>query len=758
MRILKKILFSVLILATAYGCAVKKYVPEDDFLFRGGKIKVDDNAESKEVSQVKSELEKILYPEPNSKFLGMYPKLHFYYASRQDNPGFINRFLGKKLGEDPAYFSEVNIEDTEELMQNRLENNGFFFGKINHETTLDSVNKTAKVDYEVKVGKPYRLEVYKVERDTVAPDKIYDEIEENLNETELKKGRNFRLADLKKERDRIDDDLKSKGYYYFNKDFIEFEADTNRYGDKKFDLYLKLKKEVPQKALDPYQLDSVHVYANVINDTVYGVQDTTRVGNIDVIQSRTQFKPKRLKPFVLLEPGELYSPTKSQYTSRRLSSIGNYKFVNVYYTETDSIRDEEGKRHLKSVITLSPLEKRSIQLKLQGVSKSNNFTGPGVGATYTNRNIFKGGENLSFDGNFGFEKQFSSGNKGGGSRSIQFGLKGSLLFPRLLFPGTYDHLFEYSIPKTRVTAGVDYLNRSKLYTLNSFSTAFGYIWEQNRFVTHELSLVSLDYIKLSNTSTRFQEILDNNIFLKKSFEQQFIAGVNYSFTYNELAEEKSRGQFYIQFNMDIAGNGPDLLARKSSDDTKKFLGLKYAQYAKADVDVSYHFGLNESQTQKLAGHVFMGYGLPYGNSRSLPFVKQYFAGGPYSVRAFNIRSLGPGTYKPASDKESYFDQAGDIRFEANLEYRFPIVSFLKGAVFADAGNVWLQKENESLPGGKFSKNFIHELGFGTGVGLRVDIQGFVIRFDLSSALKRPDENWNFEYNKPVFNFGIGYPF
>ncbi|MFD2433011.1 BamA/TamA family outer membrane protein [Mesonia maritima] len=179
---------------------------------------------------------------------------------------------------------------------------------------------------------------------------------------------------------------------------------------------------------------------------------------------------------------------------------------------------------------------------------------------------------------------------------------------------------------------------------------------------------------------------------------------------------------------------------------------------KADVDFRYHYKLDDSG-QKLVGRLFGGVGLPYGNSDALPFVKQYFAGGAYSVRAFQIRSLGPGTYDPESnDNSSYFDQAGDIRLEGNLEYRFPIVQYVNGAVFADAGNVWLIQENEAIPGGKFSSNFINELGVGTGIGLRIDIQGFVIRFDLAAPLKRPAYNWEFEYDQPVFNFAIGYPF
>ena len=328
----------------------------------------------------------------------------------------------------------------------------------------------------------------------------------------------------------------------------------------------------------------------------------------------------------------------------------------------------------------------------------------------------------------------------------------------MIFPANFEERFRYAIPKTHISAGIDYLNRKKLYSLNSFSTSFGYVWDQNRFVNHNLSLINIDYVKLGHTSDRFNEALEENPFLKRSFEQQFIAGLMYYYTYNELNDEHKRGRLYFQTSLDIAGNGLSLFGRKQDDGTKTFLGLRYAQYVKADIDISYHFDLDRKGKQTLVGHLFAGMGLPYGNSKSLPFVKQYFSGGPYSLRAFRIRGIGPGTYKPDPDAYSYFDQAGDIRLEANVEYRFPIVSILKGALFADAGNIWLYKENEALPGGKFSKEFIKELGIGTGFGLRVDVQGFVIRLDLSSPIKQPAQNWKFDYKNPMFNFGIGYPF
>ncbi len=191
-----------------------------------------------------------------------------------------------------------------------------------------------------------------------------------------------------------------------------------------------------------------------------------------------------------------------------------------------------------------------------------------------------------------------------------------------------------------------------------------------------------------------------------------------------------------------------------------FLNLEYAQYAKADIDLRYH--LKTGSDSKIATRLFAGYGLPYGNSDVLPFTKQYFAGGPYSVRAFNTRSLGPGTYTPPDEEGAFFDQAGNIRLEANLEYRFPLFPYLYGAVFADAGNVWNTGENSTLVGGEFSKDFMNELGIGTGFGLRVDIQSFVIRVDLAAPLHDPSlregERWEFDYANPVLNFAIGYPF
>lgn len=753
-----RILLAVLIMAVFHACSVKKYIPEGEMLFRGGEVTVKDTANNKDIGGLESELQSLLYPEPNKRILGLYPGLHYYYKAQEEDPNFIVRFLNRKIGEKPSYFSDVNIEKTEELLENRLHNSGFFNSEVSSTIKKDSSSKTVETDYKVVIGKAYHLSNYTIVVDSLSQKDsvpVYIELERSLSETILKKGIRYDLDAFKAERERIDQYLKNKGYYNFNSTFILFQADTNLNNDKQYNLYLKLKEGVPFKSKVPYTIDQVKVYPDITTDTSNIEIDTTTIEDVDFYQNHVFFKPFRLRPFILLKPGERYNPIKSRYTSQRLSSIGTYKFVNIKYTEVDTASaDSSYLRHLKAEIALSPLNKRSIRAELQGVTKSNDFTGPELSLTFVNRNIFKGGENFSARGNFGYEKQF--GRNTNASSSLRMGLNASLTFPRLIFPGNLDIYFKYAIPKTVISSGIDYMRRTQLYTINSYSASFGYVWNANAWVTHHIEPIKINYVKIGKRSEQFDSILDGNPFLKRSFEQQFIAGLNYTFTYNELNNPNRKGRLYARFNFDLAGNTVSLFGKEQEgDSTESFLGLPYAQYIKGDLDLSYHYKLTNSG-HSLVGRVFGGIGIPYGNSSSMPYVKQYFSGGSYSVRAFQIRGLGPGVYSPNSDNSLYFDRSGDIRLEGNFEYRFPIISVLKGALFFDAGNVWNLSDN--LEGGQFTSDFHKQLGIGTGFGLRVDVQGFVIRFDFAAPLKTPEADWDFDYENPVFNFAIGYPF
>ncbi len=757
-----QLFFCFLAIFLGVSCSVNKYIPEDEALYTGGEIDLETETKIKDKKKIEEELNGLLRPEPNSRFLGVRWGLLSHYKSQKENPGFINRFFNKKIGEEPVYLSDVDVQKTEDLMNNRLENRGFYKNSITSEVNKKKKRATAK--YNVSVSEPYRLETYTIESDSLA---IYDSIQTSMSETLLDKKTRFDLDLLKDERERIDDYLKDKGYYNFNDDFLIFEADTNQYEQKKFDLFLKMKDEVPGKSKIPYKLNSVEVYTDysVNNDSL--PKDTIHYNGIDYIQRTNFFKPKRLAPFVLFEKGQYYNPTRSKYTSNRLSKIGTYKYTTIRFEDAKPFQEGDSLGLLDAKIYLSPMNKHSLRAEVQANSKSNNYVGPALALSYSNRNLFKGGEIFNTTISFGYEKQIAGGTDDAGLTSTQLGFRTDLIFPRILFPLKFDLGFDYEVPKTKITVGVEYLNREEFYTSTSFITNFGYTWNANRYVYHELIPIGLNYSSLYNTSEEFDQLLIDNPFLENSFEQKFIAGLSYNFVYNEISNTKKRNPIYFSTNFKIAGNLLNLMAGKPDEEgKKKIFGLEYAQFVKTDVDFRYQYRIDSEQA--LVARIFGGIGYAYGNSISMPYSEQYYAGGPFSVRAFRIRSLGPGTYRIDDDNNddddtdssgSYLDQTGDIRLEANLEYRFPIFSYVKGALFADAGNVWLLKENPAIPGGEISSGFLKELGVGVGAGLRVDIQSFVIRFDLAAPIHKPyEKRYNFDLSHPILNFAFGYPF
>lgn len=755
------ILFFSFLLIVGQACSVKKFIPEGDRLYTGAKLSWESEEPLKDYKQVKSELEGLIRPEPNTKILGMYFGLWAHYKGSKEKPGFVNRFLKKRLGEEPVYFSRVDPGKTEELIKNRLENSGFFYSIATSEVI--GGENFASVDYQVQVTKPYVLRNFIIDRDSLDIDK---DIKVLMEGTELKQGVRFDLSVLKSERERLEEALKNLGYYNFNANYLIFESDTNVNDQREFDLFLRFKTNTPRNGVIPYVVNNIRIFPNYSVTVEEEKIDTVIIDGKDFIQGVEIFKPRLLDEYVLLKKGALYSPQKSRLTSNRLSSIGSYRFVNLRY---DELEDSLTIGNLDANIYLSPLNKRSVRVELQGVSKSNNFAGPALNLIYRNRNLFRGGETLNLTGKFAYENQVAGGQLSG-LNSIELGFKADLIFPRVVFFIPIQERFSYSVPKTKMSLGTEYQSRGGLYRLNTFSANYGYHWNANRFVYHEINPISLNLVNLTRTSPEFEQILENNPFLRRSFEQQFIAGINYTFNYNKLSDRFRTHGIFFGTGIDLAGNGFNLANTVLGTEQGTFLGLNYAQYARGDLDLRYYWRPNEKHT--VATRLFGGLGLPYGNSESLPFVKQFFAGGPNSIRAFRIRGLGPGTYRPEEvGLGSFFDQAGDVRLEGNIEYRFPLISVLKGALFVDAGNVWLVNDNEALPGGKFTSNWWNEMAVGAGFGARIDIEFFVIRFDLATPLRVPylpeKERWgnNFDFKSRswrrdnlIFNFAIGYPF
>lgn len=750
-------LFLLAILILVSSCSVIKFIPEGKFLSTKGEVVLKNKEASNNSAELSNQLSAILRPIPNKRLLGGYPGVYFYFKNQNKKPGFFNRFMYKKFGEEPVFSNEVKPNSIRELLLNRLQNKGYFYCNVNIDIENKDKKKESKVVYTVRLEKPYTMA--RLQLDSM-PEPLYSDIKISMNESLLKIGQRFDLALLNAERNRIDAFLKTKGYYNFNGGFLIFNADTNQYNDRQFALYLGLKKDVLYKSTIPYKVAEINIYPSVgiVSDSFENHIST--IDGIKYIHDEDFFRSDRLAPFITLTPRQHYNTMTSRATARRLLTIGIYRFINIQYEmlEGNSI-GSDGK--LQARIELSPLNKRAVSAEIQAVSKSNNFAGPTLLVTHTNRNLWKGGERFSISGQLGYEFQIA--NKGSSNYNLNLGLKGELIVPRLMLPfRVNNNFFKYDIPRTKMALSIEHSDRNSLYKLISATASFGYTWNANRFVSHELSLVSINYNNLYQSSPEFDDQLNNNPFLKQSFDQEFIAGIIYSFTYNELLDPKLKNAFFFNSNLDLAGNILSSIDRKGSDQgSYTVLGLQYAQYAKMDMDFRYHIRVRKDKT--IIARVFGGYGLPYGNSSIMPFNKQYYSGGPYGLRAFGIRAIGPGTFEGTNgNNTSLFEQTGNIKLEGNLEYRFPLFSYLKGAVFTDVGNVWLSEENPDLPGGTLSSSIVNELGMGAGFGLRIDVQGFVLRFDFAAPFHVPatanTQHYSLELNKTKFNFAIGYPF
>jgi outer membrane protein insertion porin family len=751
-----------------WGCGTSKYIPEGEKLYTGATLAWHSSQRIEGKSALKAEVDDLLRPSPNTTFLGARPGLWAHYKKEAGKDGPWARFIYKKYGEAPVYLSAVQPERTLTLIANRLENRGYFFPEVRHE--IQESKYKAQLVYTLRLPSPYLLETYQLLGDTSQA--VVKEVRAAMTKNSLlTKGVRYDLDKMKTERERIDRVLKDKGYYNFHPDFLLFRADTNQYEHKGYDLFLSIKSNTPPEALAPYKLDEVVVYPDykVANGSGHS-EDSTTVDGVQFIQNELAFKPHLLREYVLLQPGEIYSQRTHNLTTNRLSAIGNFRYVNVRFYPADSLQlDPEGYGHLRAGIYLAPLNRQSMRVEVQALSKSNNFVGPNLLVSYRNRNTFHGGESFGVTTKFGYETQFSGGERTG-LNSFEIGAEADLVFPRLISPIRVRQRIGYSVPKTRIALSYTILERVQLYRLNSLLGSFGYQWKSSRYASHEVYPLSLNFVGVSRTSAEFEEILAANPFLQRSFEQQFIAGLTYSFQYSQLGNTSRRHRYFIRFNTDLAGNTLSALNSLGGESSSElFLGEPYARYSRFDLDLRHY--MRTGKETRLITRAFAGVGFPHGGQASLPFIKQFFAGGPNSIRAFRIRSLGPGTYRPEEvTLSSFFDQSGDVKVEANMEYRFPMISYLKGAVFADAGNVWLLNENEALPGSQFTGDWFRQLALGVGVGFRLDFEFFVIRLDLATPLRNPAEvanpwqrtfrplerSWRQDFL--VWNFGIGYPF
>lgn len=760
------------------SCSNTKFLKDGQMLYTGAEVKIEnDSLSKKEKSELQSALEESLTPKPNSTFLGLRPKLYAYNTTKEPKKEKgIKYWLKYKFGEEPVLLGDVDREFNKDIIVNYSENKGYFNAKAKYDTV--SKNKKAQVIYTLNPGARYLISNVNFPKDSTL---INFEIQNLKEKTLLKAGNPFDLDVIKSERQRIDNELKDKGFYYFSPDNIIVQADSTVTKDPKVELIVKLKDNTPKLATEQFTIDKVVVFPNYnLRDAKKGKYNIPmnpdslkgyEYNNIYVVDPDKKFKPKIFDRALYFNQGDIYNRKDHNLSLNRLISLGVFKFVKNEFVVSDSLNHK-----FDAYYVLTPRELQSLRLEALGRTNSANYAGSELNLNWTQRNFFRGAEQFKASVYGAFDVQM--GGPADAENIFRAGTNVQLSIPRIVAPFRFNSSSAF-VPRTNMKLGYEFQNRTTLYSLNTFNASFGYQWKENVRKEHELNVIDVSLIRPADITEKFKTKSDGNPYLQRITEKQLIFGPTYSYTYSTTMLPR-KNTFYYKGMLDLAGNITGLVtgANVKEGKEKTIFGVPFSQYAKIENDLRFYHKFNEKTS--FASRFIAGAAIPYGNSEHIPFSRQFFVGGSNSIRAFRARTLGPGSYDPRDENNNraVFDQSGDVKLELNAEYRANLYKFLNVAAFVDAGNIWLINDDindegvNTRPGGKFSKEFLSEIAVGAGVGLRLDFSILVLRLDLAMPLRVPyyekGDRWTFDRinfgdsswrkDNLILNIAIGYPF
>lgn len=747
------------------ACSVKKYLPPGEKLYKGAKISIEKDPS---VKASKSNLRKLLKqnarPKRNKFLLGQPYKVWWWYVIGEPkrNKG-IRHFLRDKLGEPPVLSSRLNPESNAENMQAVLENSGYFHS----ETEGDSLSEGyfVKARYRAKVLPQYSVKQITWVSDSSALLMLLEE--EQKKESLLKKNKPYNFEEISSERSRLDMKLKTRGYYYFNPDYLMAYADST-IGDHGVHLYLNLKRETPEIAKHPYTIDKITLFPNY--NLMKKGKDTAadKLVPFDslLIKENKKFNPVLFKRVVTYRPHSIYSSTEQNKTLNRLINLGTFKFVKNQFTP---VADSAGNPYRLDVkYFLTPAKRKSFQAQLDGFSKENRYVGSQLSLNWRNRNTFKTAELLTFKTYGGLEISFDDSLKK--NNNYRLGAELALVFPRFVIPFLSFKESNFYTPHTRMLLGYEWFRKQGFYTKNVFRMQYEYNWKETSNKEHTLAPIAISYIRASDVTPEFYNEADKNPAILTNVYSEAILGTFYSYTLNTLNPLK-RDLWYMNASLDISGNLAGLITGAKKVREKTIFNTPFAQYAKGDIEIRYMKKLPSNIAW--ASRMQIGVSIPYHNSNVLPFSKQYVVGGSNSIRGYRIKQLGPGSYLPTGEDQRYFlIIGGDYKFLVNTELRVPIVGAFGSALFIDAGNMWTKDTFLFGRAGQLKKTSFNELAVAAGVGLRYDLKVLLIRVDLGLPLRKPfyPEGQRWVLNKIDFgngkwrgenlilNIAIGYPF
>lgn len=762
-------ILAVIVLA---ACSTTKHLPEGETLYLGlKKVNIVNEDKSPAAENALEEVNGAISIAPNNAIF-VNPNVRFpipfglwiYNRFERYEKGF-GHWIFKKLAANPVLISTVNPDTRVKVATNLLHDYGYFNGKVTYQVDSTRNPRAVKLSYDINMGKPYFIDTLEYRGFSAYADSL---IRANLSGRLVNKGDHFNVVTLNSERDRIIDLLRNYGYYYARSEFITFYADTLK-NPGHVCIRMQPKNNLPPEALRTYFLGNTNVRLTGYN----GEEPTDSIRLRDFTIHYSGDKPglrfNVLRNRFIYRKGEQYSLRRQNYTQEALSRLGVFKYNEFQYVP-------RGKDTLDiNVNSLFDLPYDS-ELELNATMKSTKQTGPGAIFKLSRKNFLRMGASLSLELNGSYEWQTSStvNREKSVMNSYELGAALTLDFPRIILPWIKNRIDPFRFPShTNFKIYIDQVNRARYFRMLSFGGSVSYSFQPSRSMKHTVTPLHLAFNRLQHRTAAFDSVATANPMLFRSLDDQFIPSVTYTFTFDDSWKQK-RVQWWWENSISSAGNITSLIyqafGKKLSQRDKKFLGTPFAQYLKYTTELRPLIKFDDRN--HLAMRFMAGVIWAYGNKTVAPYSEQFYVGGANSIRAFSIRSIGPGRFHPAeTSRFSYVDETGDIKLEANLEYRFRIIGnlfggSLNGATFLDAGNVWLMRSDSSRPGAKFTFNkFFDSLALGTGVGIRYDLSFLVLRLDWGIALHVPYETGKSGYyNIPRFkdgmgvHFAIGYPF
>ena len=772
MRWAYKISLLLCVVGGMWACSPTKYVGKDEYLLDKVNLSVDGK------SLNSSELKRSIRQKPNTRILGMFRfHLGLYNLSGKDEEKRFNRWL-RRIGEAPVIYDSLLMQRSAEQIKLYLRNKGYYSSSVTD--TVIYKRKRARVSYRVVSGPRTLVQQVRFQQDSsnrrfqeITTTGLLGNYYRDTMASLIKPNVPLDMDLLDSERERITQMLREKGYFNFSKNFIQFFADSSSGdGGKRARLLVRLADNVPDSnAYQRYFIRQIHVnldYDALLSprqiDSLYSEIEVD--GYSLLYRDVLKIRPRVIIETLQLDHMELYNARRVIESYARLQALNLFKFVNIEFRE---LRDDGNDvKALDCYIQLTPMKRQSYDIFLEGTHNSGNL-GVGGNFTYSHQNLLKGGENFSI-GVWGALKKEQVNGEGKIFNSTEIGAEMKLVSPQFWVPffQLKDFRRNYA-PKTSISFSYSH-EMTPYYTRSIVNARFGYFWRlANKKWRFAYDPVDLNYVLMKDVDADFIAGLRNE-YVKTAYTDHLISSGVFSATYtNQDVNMKELGYTYFRLNLESSGNflwaADRLLGNKRVGETgdlyNKILDVRYAQFVKADAEFRHNWYIN--RINSIVGRVVVGCGYPYGNMKVLPFEEAFYCGGANDIRAWQARTLGPGSYS----SDDYPNSVGDFKLAANLEYRFKLIWLLEGALFVDAGNVWNINHTEDREGTRLTMDFYNQIAIGTGAGLRLNANFFLLRFDFGIKLKDPSLpagdrfvlfNSHGGFRRSVFNIAIGYPF